>query len=38
MDRNMIIYRGLHCKVNAKAAFVDLCMENPKLASKALLR
>ena len=37
MDRNMIIYRGLHCKVNAKAAFVDLCMENPKLASKMLM-
>lgn len=36
MDRDMIILNGLRCKVNTKAAFVDMCMETPALASKML--
>ena len=36
MDRDMIIFSGLHCKVNTKAAFVDMCLETPALASKML--
>lgn len=36
MDKNMIIFNGLRCKVNTKAAFVDMCMETPVLASKML--
>ena len=36
MDKNMIIFNGLRCKVNTKAAFVDMCMETPALASKML--
>ncbi len=37
MDRDRMIYSGLRCKVNTKAAFVDMCMENPALASKMLM-
>ena len=36
MDRDMIIFSGLHCKVNTKAAFVDMCLETPALATKML--
>ena len=36
MDRDMIIFSGLHCKVNTKAAFVDMCLATPALASKML--
>ena len=36
MDRDMIIFSGLRCKVNTKAAFVDMCMQTPALASKMM--
>jgi len=36
MDRNMILFSGLRCKVNTKAAFVDMCMKAPALASKIM--
>ena len=29
MVKNKMIYNGLCCKVNTKAAFVDMYMENP---------
>ncbi len=36
MDRDMILFNGLRCKVNTKAAFVDMCMQTPALASKMM--
>lgn len=36
MDRDMILLNGLSCKVNTKAAFVDMCMETPSLAARIL--
>lgn len=36
MDRDMIILNGLSCKVNTKAAFVDMCMDTPSLAARML--
>ncbi len=38
MERNKIIYNGLCCCVNVKAAFVDMCLQTPELSSKMLLR
>ena len=33
MERNRIIYDGLCCKVNVKAAFVDRCLHTPEISS-----
>lgn len=38
MERDKIIYNGLCCCVNVKAAFVDMCLQTPELSSKLLLR
>ncbi len=38
MERNRIIYDGLCCKVNVKAAFVDRCLHTPEISSKMLTR
>lgn len=38
MERNRIIYNGLCCKVNVKAAFVDRCLHTPELSSKMLAK
>lgn len=38
MDKSKIIYNGLCCKVNTKAAFVDKCLKTPETSSDLLLR
>ena len=37
MERDKIIYTGLCCKVNTKAAFIDMCMKTPALESRMLM-
>lgn len=37
MEKGKMIYTGLCCKVNTKAAFIDMCMRLPSLESKLLM-
>lgn len=38
MEKSKMIYGGLRCRVNTKAAFVDKCLNTPELSSKMLMR
>ncbi|MDE6830522.1 MAG: hypothetical protein K2P34_09405, partial [Lachnospiraceae bacterium] len=37
MERDRMIYTGLRCRVNVKAAFIDMCMESPLLEPRLLM-
>ncbi|MEZ3436261.1 MAG: hypothetical protein K1W34_16885 [Lachnospiraceae bacterium] len=37
MDKSKIIYSGLCCKVNTKAAFIDKCLKTPETAADMLM-
>lgn len=37
MEKDKMLYTGLCCKVNAKAALIDMCMRLPSLEAKLLM-
>ena len=37
MERDRMIYTGQRCRVNVKAAFIDMCMESPLLEPRLLM-
>lgn len=38
MDKSKILYSGLCCNVNAKAAFVDMCLKSSDISSEMMLQ